>query len=55
VAHFAWPLTKWRNYCVQHLYTCYEATPSPTILDTLFEAAEGTPRTKRIRCVEHQA
>lgn len=37
---------KWRNYCAQHLYTCYEKEPDPAIPDTLFRAdkpATGEP------------
>jgi hypothetical protein len=31
---------KWRNYCVQHLYTCYEKVGDGAILGTLFRAAD---------------
>ena len=41
---------KWRNYCVQHLYTCYEQgeEPDPTILDTLFRAAVPTETSEKL-------
>ena len=31
---------KWRNYCVQQLYTCYRQEPDPAIVDSLLRAAE---------------
>jgi len=45
LTEMAWDKTetpKWRNYCVQHLYTCYEHAekPDPSIIDTLFTAAD---------------
>jgi hypothetical protein len=44
---------KWRNYCVQHLYTCYEDAkkPDPAIVDTLFEAAACDEKLVRICAV----
>jgi hypothetical protein len=42
---------KWRNYCVQHLYQCYEDKPDPAILDTLFKAAECDEKMVRICAV----
>jgi len=42
---------KWRNYCVQHLYQCYEDKPDPAILDTLFKAAETEEKMVRICAV----
>jgi HEAT repeat protein len=42
---------KWRNYCVQHLYTCYEEKPDRPILDTLFEACEADEKLVRICAV----
>ena len=42
---------KWRNYCAQHLYNCYEKEPDPGILDTLFEAAECDEKLVRICAV----
>jgi HEAT repeat protein len=43
LARMAWDkreTPKWRNYCVQHLYACYEQGGGPAILDTLFKAAD---------------
>jgi HEAT repeat protein len=31
---------KWRNYCIQHLYSAFENSRDPAILGTLFEAAD---------------
>jgi HEAT repeat protein len=31
---------KWRNYCVQHLYSAFENSRDPAILGTIFEAAD---------------
>lgn len=42
---------KWRNYCVQHLFSCYEKEPNPAILDTLFKAAEADEKMVKICAV----
>jgi len=42
---------KWRNYCVQHLYQCFEDKPDPAILATLFKAAECNEKMVRICAV----
>ena len=42
---------KWRNYCVQHLYQCYEDKPDPSILATLFKATEAGEKMVRICAV----
>ncbi|MHC4506848.1 MAG: HEAT repeat domain-containing protein, partial [Planctomycetota bacterium] len=42
---------KWRNYCTQHLYTCYAEKADPRILDTLFEAVECDEKLVRICAV----
>jgi hypothetical protein len=42
---------KWRNYCVQHLYSCYEKEPGPAILETLFKACDADEKMVRICAV----
>lgn len=42
---------KWRNYCVQHLYQCYEDKPDAAILDTLFKAVDANEKMVRICAV----
>ena len=42
---------KWRNYCVQHLYACYEKQPDPAIPGTLFKAAQCDEKMVRICAV----
>ncbi len=39
---------KWRNYCVQHLYNCYEEKTDTAILDTLFKAADPTQTDEKL-------
>ncbi len=39
---------KWRNYCVQHLYGCYEEEPDPAILRTLFKAADAAETDEKL-------
>ncbi len=39
---------KWRNYCVQHLYSCYEEESDAAILDTLFKAADPAETTEKM-------
>jgi len=39
---------KWRNYCVQHLYNCFEEEPDTAILDTLSEATKAGEKMVRI-------
>jgi len=39
---------KWRNYCVQHLYTCYEEGGKASILDTLFRSADPAETNEKL-------
>ncbi len=38
---------KWRNYCVQHLRTCYEQSPDPATIEMLFKATECNEKAVR--------